>query len=182
MGSTNYTLFDTAIGCCGIVWGDRGVVGVALPEKDETATRARLRRRHPGAEQADPPPSVSRAIGEIIALLRGERRDLSAIELDMERVQPFARSVYELARAIPPGQVTTYGDIARRLGDSRAAQAVGEALGRNPFPIVVPCHRVVGAGTKLGGFSAPGGIRTKRRMLAIEGSPAAGTPDLFDGH
>ncbi|HEY7459255.1 MAG TPA: methylated-DNA--[protein]-cysteine S-methyltransferase [Xanthobacteraceae bacterium] len=180
MPSIHFATFDTAIGPCGIAWGERGVVGVQLPGKDKAATRARLRRRHPGAAESEPPLSVRQAIDEIVALLRGERRDLCAIRLDMEHVQPFERRVYELARAIPPGQITTYGELAKRLGDPSAAQAVGAAMGRNPFPIVVPCHRVVGAGTRLGGFSAPGGVKTKRRMLAIEGSPAAGTPDLFE--
>jgi methylated-DNA-[protein]-cysteine S-methyltransferase len=178
--TVSYALFDTAIGSCGIVWGDRGIAGLQLPSADETATIARLRRRYRNAEPGEPPAEVRQAIAAIVALLSGERRDLGAIKLDMDRVPQFERSVYEIARTISPGEVITYGEIAKRLGDPTAAQAVGAALGQNPFPIVVPCHRVVGAGTKLGGFSAPGGARTKRRMLAIEGSPAAGTPDLFD--
>jgi methylated-DNA-[protein]-cysteine S-methyltransferase len=180
MTTNRFTLFDTAIGSCAIVWGDRGVVGLQLPSADETATIARVRRRYRDVERGDPTADVRQAIEAIVALLEGERRDLSAIRLDMDRVPQFERTVYEIARTIPPGEVITYGEIAKRLGDPTAAQAVGVALGQNPFPIVVPCHRVVGAGTKLGGFSAPGGAKTKRRMLAIEGSPAAGTPDLFD--
>jgi methylated-DNA-[protein]-cysteine S-methyltransferase len=180
MTMSRFTLFDTAIGVCAIVWGDRGILGLQLPSAEETATIARLRRQYRGVEPGDPPPDVRQAIEAIVALLNGERRDLTAIRLDMDRVPQFERSVYEIARTIPPGEVITYGEIAKRLGDPTAAQAVGAALGQNPFPIVVPCHRVVAAGTKLGGFSAPGGAKTKRRMLAIEGSPAAGTPDLFD--
>jgi methylated-DNA-[protein]-cysteine S-methyltransferase len=176
----SYALFDTAIGSCGIVWGDRGIAGLQLPSADETATIARLRRRYRNAGPGEPTAEVRKAIAAIVALLNGERRDLAAIKLDMDRVPQFERSVYEIARTVPPGEVITYGEIAKRLGDPTAAQAVGAALGQNPFPIVVPCHRVVAAGTKLGGFSAPGGAKTKRRMLAIEGSPAAGTPDLFD--
>jgi methylated-DNA-[protein]-cysteine S-methyltransferase len=180
MTMARFTLFDTPIGACAIVWGDRGIVGLQLPSADETAMIARLRRRYRDAEPGAPPTDVRTAIAEIVALLKGERRDLSGIKLDLARVPQFERSVYEIARTIPPGEVLTYGDIAKRLGDPMLAQAVGAALGQNPFPIVVPCHRVVAAGSKLGGFSAPGGAKTKRRMLAIEGSPAAGTPDLFD--
>jgi methylated-DNA-[protein]-cysteine S-methyltransferase len=180
MTKTRFTLFDTPIGACAVVWEDSGIVGLQLPSADETAMIARLRRRYRDAEQGDPPADVRTAIAEIVALLKGERRDLSGIKLDLARVPQFERNVYEIARTIPPGEVLTYGDIAKRLGDPMLAQAVGAALGQNPFPIVVPCHRVVAAGSKLGGFSAPGGAKTKRRMLAIEGSPAAGTPDLFD--
>jgi methylated-DNA-[protein]-cysteine S-methyltransferase len=180
MTALGFTLFDTAIGRCAIAWSARGVAGAQLPDSSEEKTRARMRRRFPGAQETAPPADVLRAIDEMAALLGGERRDLSAIALDMDGIGPFERSVYEVARAIPAGSVMTYGEIARRVGDPLAAREVGQALGRNPFPIVVPCHRVIGAGDKTGGFSAPGGTRTKRRMLAIEGSPAAGTGDLFE--
>ena len=115
-----------------------------------------------------------------MALLQGEASDLTSVELDMARVPPFDRRVYEVARTIPPGSTLTYGEIATRLGERRLAREVGQALGQNPFAIVVPCHRVVAAGGKVGGFSARGGIRTKLRMLAIEGAPAAGLLPLFD--
>jgi methylated-DNA-[protein]-cysteine S-methyltransferase len=180
MKSVHFALFGTAIGSCAIVWGERGVAGVQLPETDDARSRARIRRRFRAAQETEPPPEIRRAIAEIVALLAGAPRSLSAIQLDMDEVPPFERSVYEIARSVPPGAVITYGEIAKRLGDPLAAQMVGQALGRNPFPIVVPCHRVVAAGDKLGGFSAPGGTKTKQRMLAIERSPAAGTPDLFD--
>ena len=120
------------------------------------------------------------AIDGIVALLRGEPRDLASIALDMEQVPPFNRRVYEVARTIPPGSTMTYGEIAVRLGDRLLARDVGQALGQNPFAIVVPCHRVVAAGGKAGGFSARGGVKTKLRMLAIEGAPAAGMLPLFD--
>ncbi|MEX2128855.1 MAG: methylated-DNA--[protein]-cysteine S-methyltransferase [Xanthobacteraceae bacterium] len=180
MTSLGFTLFDTAIGQCGIAWSGRGIVCVQLPEASESKTRARMQRRFPDTQELEPPADVKRAIGEIAALLGGERRDLSAIVLDMDGVAPFERRVYEAARTISAGAIMTYGEIAKRLGDPGAARAVGQALGRNPFAIVVPCHRVLGAGDKAGGFSANGGTRTKLRMLAIEGSPAAGTGDLFD--
>jgi methylated-DNA-[protein]-cysteine S-methyltransferase len=171
MDTTGYTLFDTALGACGIAWGPRGIVAVQLPGADER----RLRAFSDGG-RATPPADVQRAIDEIVALLDGAPRDLSTVVLDMERVPEFNRRVYAVARAIPPGETLTYGEVAERIGERGAAQAVGQALGRNPFPIVVPCHRVLAAGGGLGGFSAPGGVETKRRMLAIEG---AGAPALF---
>ena len=164
-----FTLFDTAIGRCGVAWSDRGLVGVQLPEAGDMETRERMLQRFPTAAEGPPPPKVRLAIDGIIALLQGEPSDLSTIALDMEGVAPFHRRVYEVARTIPPGKTLAYGDVAARLGAARAARAVGQALGRNPFPIVVPCHRVVAAGGKIGGFSAHGGTETKRRMLAIEG-------------
>jgi methylated-DNA-[protein]-cysteine S-methyltransferase len=172
----HYTIFDTAIGACALAWGPHGITAAQLPEADETALRRRIARALPGAEQAAPPAHVQHAIDAIVALLDGEPRDLTGIELDMERVPEFDRRVYDAARAIPPGETVTYGEIAERIGERGAAQAVGQALGRNPFPIVVPCHRVVAANGALGGFSARGGVATKRRMLAIEG---AGAPTLF---
>jgi methylated-DNA-[protein]-cysteine S-methyltransferase len=174
-------LFDTAIGRCGIAWGGRGVVGVQLPEAREAETRARMLHRFPDAREAPPPADVQRAVDGIVALLRGERSQLDAVPLDMERVPPFHRRVYEVARTIPPGTTLTYGDIAARLGAPGSARAVGQALGRNPFAIVVPCHRVLAAGGKVGGFSADGGVTTKLRMLSIEGAQASGTAPLFEG-
>ncbi|MPY93116.1 MAG: methylated-DNA--[protein]-cysteine S-methyltransferase [Acidimicrobiia bacterium] len=180
MGTLGCTLFETAVGRCGIAWGPRGLTGIQLPERHEGATRARLRRSCPGARPAEPPADVRRAIDAMVALLGGERRDLREVPLDMDGVPAFHRQVYEVTRSIPPGETLTYGEVASRLGEPGAARAVGQALGRNPFPIVVPCHRVVAAGGKLGGFSAEGGATTKRRMLAIEGA-AACPPTLFDG-
>lgn len=180
MPARGFTLFDTAIGRCGIAWGERGVVGVQLPERNEGAARARLLRRCPGAEEAPPPPGVQRAIDGIVALLAGEASDLTGIEIEMDRLLDFNRRVYDVARSVPPGATLTYGEIAAQLGESGRAQAVGQALGENPFPIIVPCHRVVAAGGKLGGFSAHGGAATKRRLLAIEAVHAKGPPRLFD--
>jgi methylated-DNA-[protein]-cysteine S-methyltransferase len=175
-----YALFDTAIGRCGLAWGPRGVIGVQLPEKDLHATRTRLMRHCPAAEESDAPPKpIARAIEDIQALLNGEKKTLRTITLDMSRIAPFNARVYETTRAIAPGQTRTYGDIARAIGDASAARAVGQALGRNPFAIVVPCHRVVGANDKLVGFSANGGIATKLRLLQIEGW-RADEPSLFD--
>jgi methylated-DNA-[protein]-cysteine S-methyltransferase len=174
-----YALVDTAIGRCGIAWGSHGVIGVQLPEKSVEATRTRLMRHCPAADETEAPKHVARAIDDIQALLRGEKKSLRAIQLDMSRVPAFNARVYETARAIAPGETRTYGEIARAIGDASAARAVGQALGRNPFAIVVPCHRVVGANDRLVGFSANGGIATKLRMLQIEGWRAQ-EQSLFD--
>ncbi len=174
------TLFDTAIGRCAIAWSGRGIIGVQLPERSEAATRTRLLRHCPTADDsAEPPKHIQRAIDDIAALMQGEKRSLRAIQLDMTRVAPFNARVYETTRAIPPGVTRTYGDIARAIGEPDGARAVGQALGRNPFAIIVPCHRVVGANDKLVGFSANGGIKTKLKMLKIEGW-RENEPSLFD--
>jgi len=183
--ATGFTLFETAIGTCGIAWGAAGIVGVQLPEADAVKMRARLRRRFPGASEAPLPlpGAVRSAVAGIVALLGGESSDLSQIELDMRAVPTFHQRVYEVARTIPPGSTLSYGEIAARLGEPAwpAARDVGQALGQNPFPIVVPCHRVVAAGGKLGGFSARGGQSTKRRLLSIEiGSSAAASAVAFN--
>jgi methylated-DNA-[protein]-cysteine S-methyltransferase len=181
MMEQGFTLFETDIGPCGIAWGERGVIAVQLPEADAARTRARLVRRCPDAREAPPPTDVSRAIEGIVALLRGEARDLSGVALDMGRIEEFDRRVYEIARTIPAGATLSYGEIAVRLGGRELARDVGQALGRNPFPIVVPCHRVLAAGGKAGGFSANGGITTKLRLLTIERARTSATPTLFDG-
>jgi methylated-DNA-[protein]-cysteine S-methyltransferase len=206
-----FTLFDTSIGACGIAWGERGITAVQLPEADATKTRARLLRRSPRLREGLPPPAVQRAIDSIVALLRGVAADLSGVVLDMDRVEPFERQVYEIARTIAPGATLSYGEIAVRLGDAALASEasgqrghsisaraghspepgssarallardVGQALGRNPFPLIVPCHRVLAAGGKVGGFSANGGITTKLRLLTIERARTSDAPTLFDG-
>ena len=165
-----YAIFDTAVGECGIAWSDRGVIGFQLPEGDVPATRRRMQTRFPHATEARPPASVQQGIDAIISLMRGDRADLAFVALDMDGVADFHRRVYDVARTIRPGETMTYGDIAKRLGDPGSARAVGQALGRNPFAVIVPCHRVVAAGGKTGGFSAGGGTATKLKLLAIEGA------------
>jgi methylated-DNA-[protein]-cysteine S-methyltransferase len=174
-----YTLFETSIGLCGLAWNEHGIIGFQLPEDDASKTRARLARRFPRIVEAPQPPDIQGIIADVAALLRGEARDLSNVPLDMGGVSDFDRRVYEIARSIPPGRVLTYGEVASRLGIDNA-RAIGQALGRNPFAIIVPCHRVVAAGGKLGGFSANGGTTTKRRLLAIEGARRDESPTLFD--
>lgn len=173
-----FTLFDTAIGRCGIVWGMAGVALLQLSEGRELATRARLLRRFPDAKEAAPPAAVQHAIDSIGALLAGACPDLSTIELDMRAVPPFHQRVYDVAREIPPGTTSSYGEVAAKAGSPGAARAVGQALGKNPFAIIVPCHRVLAAGGKVGGFSANGGISTKLRLLSLEGAAAAPRPEL----
>ena len=176
MTEHGFALFDTDIGRCGIAWGARGIIGVQLPEAGEARTRARLVRRHPHAREAPPPADVRRVIDSIVSLLGGQASDLSAAALDMDGLPEFDRRVYEVARGIAPGATLSYGEIAARLGERGLARDVGQALGRNPFPIIVPCHRVLAAGGKIGGFSAQGGVATKRRMLAIESAWINGNP------
>jgi methylated-DNA-[protein]-cysteine S-methyltransferase len=177
MGMHGYALFDTTLGRCAVAWTERGIAAVELPGSDDAATLRRIARALPQAGETTPPAHVQTAIDAITALFAGEPDDLTAIELDLDDVPEFHRRVYAAARAIPPGETRSYGDLARALGEPGAAQAVGRALGANPVPIVVPCHRVLAANGALHGFSAPGGIDTKRRMLALEG---AGPPTLFD--
>jgi len=176
----HYRLFDTAIGACALVWQAGCIVGAQLPEKDEGAARARLVRRFPQASEAEPPDFAAAAIADIKALLGGEPRDLSHLPVDLASVPEFNRRVYEVALAIPPGETLTYGEVAARIGEPGAARAVGVALGQNPFPIIVPCHRVLAAGGKTGGFSADGGVETKLRMLTIEKARTNKLPGLFD--
>jgi len=165
-----FALFDTAIGRCAIAWGEGGLVGVKLPERSDAAMRARMTRQHSEARETAPPQEIEAAIADIRRLLDGHKQDLSRIDLDMSAVPDFEQRVYAETRSIPPGETLTYGDIATRLGDVGLSRAVGQALGRNPFAIVVPCHRVLAAGGKSGGFSAVGGVDTKRRLLEIEGA------------
>jgi methylated-DNA-[protein]-cysteine S-methyltransferase len=192
---TSYALFETAIGWAGLAWGENGLVAAHLPESTPESARRSFLRRFPDAVEAPPPAYVRDAIGGIAELLQGKPADLTGIPIDIARVPAFNAKVYEIARAIPPGETLTYGEIAVKLGDRLLARDVGAALGQNPWPIVVPCHRVTAAGGKLGGFSARGGVNTKVRLLAIEGAkvlepaprkpakpPPAGAaqPSLFD--
>lgn len=178
-----FTLFDTSIGTCGIAWHERGLIGVQLPEADAAATRRRMAKRFPHALETAPPPSVQAAIKGIVALLNGEKHDLRDVVIDDSATPEFNARVYKIVRQIPPGETLTYGEVAERLGDKTLARAVGQAMGQNPCPVVMPCHRVMAAsvrsGAKTGGFSAPGGVVTKLKLLTIEGAQPGG-PTLFD--
>jgi methylated-DNA-[protein]-cysteine S-methyltransferase len=158
--------FETALGTCAVTWSDAGLTGVLLP-----GTRGLHGRPAPEPEPEAVPGSVRDVVEAIVALLEGERTDLRWVVLDESDIDPFRRSVYAAAREIAPGATASYGEIARMIGKPDAPRAVGHALGENPFPIVVPCHRVLSSTGALHGFSAPGGIATKRRMLEIERAP-----------
>src|ERR1700733_7013555 len=158
MATVSFALFDTPLGRCGIAWGPRGIAGVQLPEARDSETRAKLLGRHADAAEAAPPAEVQRAIDGIAALLRGAASDLADVPLDMTGVPPFHRRVYETVRAIPPGASLSYGEVAAKADAPGAARAVGQAMRRNPFSILVPCHRVFAAGGKIGGYSAHGGL------------------------
>ena len=179
-GLNGHALFDTAIGACGVAWGGHGLTGVWLPEASEGALRERMRRRLGDVREARPPAEVQRAIDDIVALLDGQPRDLLDVALDLREVPAFHRRVYDVARHIAPGATLSYGEVARRFGEPGSARAVGQALGHNPFPIVVPCHRVLAAHARSGGFSAPGGVATKLKLLTIERARFGSEPGLFD--
>jgi methylated-DNA-[protein]-cysteine S-methyltransferase len=180
MAGRGYSIFDTAIGRCGIAWGDYGVAGVQLPEAREIETRRRMLRQYPDARELAPPLNVEIAIDAVVALLRGQPSDFSDVALDMHGVPPFNHRVYEFARAIPRGETLTYAELAKRLGASGAAHAVGQAIGRNPFTLIVPCHRVLPGAGEADGSSMNGGVISKRRLLSLEGALARSGPTLFD--
>jgi methylated-DNA-[protein]-cysteine S-methyltransferase len=180
MAGRGYSIFDTSIGRCGIAWGDNGVLSVQLPEAREIETRRRMLRQYPDARELRPPLSAGIAIDGIVALLRGQPADFSDVTLDLHGVAPFNRRVYEFARAIPRGQTLTFAEFAKRLGASGASHAVGQAIGRNPFTIIVPCHRVLAAAGEADGTCMNGGVISKRRLLSLEGALAKSGPTLFD--
>jgi methylated-DNA-[protein]-cysteine S-methyltransferase len=176
----HFVLFETAIGRCALLWRGGLVIGAALPDEDEAALRRGVERRWPGAVEAKPPPFAAEATALVIRLLEGEKVDVGAVPLDFENASDTERKVWQAALRIPCGEIRTYGDIAREIGAPGAALAVGAALGRNPIPILVPCHRVLASGGRSGGFSAPGGTRTKFRILEIEGARRPEESGLFE--
>jgi len=180
MAGRGYTIFDTMIGRCGIAWGDSGVIGVQLPEAREIETRRRLFRLYPEARELRPPLNVELAIEGIVALLRGEAADLSEVMLDMTGIPAFDARVYAFTRTIPRGETRSYGEVASSLRASGAVHSVTQAIARNPFMIVVPCHRVLEAGGYADRISPNGGTISKRRLLSIEGANMTFSKTLFD--
>ncbi|MBU6459062.1 MAG: methylated-DNA--[protein]-cysteine S-methyltransferase [Bradyrhizobium sp.] len=180
MSGRAYTIFDTAIGRCGIAWGQSGIVGVQLPEVREIDTRRRLFRLYPEARETRPTADVEAAIEAIAALLRGDNGDFSRVTLDTGGIHPFDQRVYQITRRIPRGETTTYDEIAIRLGASGAVRSVTQALGRNPFVVIVPCHRVLEAGGYADTMSPYGGLISKRRLLSIEGTTSPASRTLLD--
>jgi methylated-DNA-[protein]-cysteine S-methyltransferase len=180
MAGRGYTIFDTGIGRCGIAWGDYGIVGVQLPEAREIETRGRMLRQYPNARELRPPLNVEIAIEGIVTLLRGQPSDLSDVTLDMSGIHAFNARVYAFTRTIPRGETRTYGAVAASLRASGAAHSVAQAISRNPFMIIVPCHRVLEAGSYADRISPNGGTISKRRLLSLEGAGSTSSKTLFD--
>jgi methylated-DNA-[protein]-cysteine S-methyltransferase len=180
MAGHGYSIFDTALGRCGIAWGDLGVAGVQLPEAREIDTLRRLFQLYPDARELRPPPNAEIAIEGIVALLRGADSDLSDVTLDMTGIPAFNQRVYAFARTIRRGETRTYAEVASSLRASGAVYSVAQAIGRNPFMIIVPCHRVLEAGHYADKISPNGGAISKRRLLSIEGAQTTASKTLFD--
>jgi methylated-DNA-[protein]-cysteine S-methyltransferase len=165
-----YSVFETAAGFCGIAWSDAGITRFMLPSSTAQATEHNLRRRLPGAQSGTPPAHVIAAIEAAKRYFAGEKMDFSGLQLDLAGQGEFFRKIYDAARRVAWGNTTTYGALAKEVGvGPEAARDVGQAMAKNPVPLIIPCHRVLAAGNKLGGFSAPGGSATKERMLELEG-------------
>jgi methylated-DNA-[protein]-cysteine S-methyltransferase len=173
-------MFDTPLGACAIVWGDAGVAGCALPGRTPQATRDSVQARFPAAREDVPGSAIAGVIERVRGLLGGARDDLADVALDLATLPTFHQRVYAALRTVGPGRTISYGELAAAVGEPGAARAVGRALGANPIPIIVPCHRVLAAAGAPGGFSAPGGTRTKLRLLQIERAVFGATPGLFD--
>lgn len=180
MKQAAYCVFETALGSCGIAWREGGnscnapaVTWLQLPEATIHLTESRI-ARHSGAQRSSaPPPQIAEVIERVCRHLQGEVQDFRDVTVDLDGADPFARQVYEVTREIPAGETRTYGDVAKLLGRPSAARAVGQALARNPVPLIIPCHRILAAGGKPGGFSAYGGAAAKAKLLAIEGATLA---------
>jgi len=175
-----FTFFPTALGTCAVAWNEIGLTGVWLPDANADSLRRKVVKRCGAARECAPSGATFEAVEAMTRLLAGERVDLTGVAVDSDGIDDFDRRVYAVTRTIAPGRVLTYGELAALVGADASARAVGQSLGRNAMPIVVPCHRVVATGGGLGGFSAPGGTATKRRMLAIEDAQPTGAPGLFD--
>ena len=186
VSTPSYAIIPTALGVFAAAWTDAGLVRAWLHSRTTERARHEILRAFPAAREGTPPPAISGALADVAALLAGAPRAIAAVPLDTRTVPDFDRRVYEVARTIPPGETVTYGAIAAALGEEpMRARDVGAALSRNPFAPIVPCHRVVAAGGQLGGYSAPGGVATKRRLLELEGAAIVATvpiqQGLFDG-
>jgi len=168
-GPMRYGLFETALGIVGLAWSERGIARLQLPESGRAATERRLRGWSTEMTEAEPAPQIRKAMRAVERYMAGKNVDFSPLALDLAGVGGFHRKLYEAARRVGWGETTTYGELAREVGSPGAARAVGQAMGRNPIPLIVPCHRVLASGRKIGGFSAYGGATTKTRLLALEG-------------
>jgi methylated-DNA-[protein]-cysteine S-methyltransferase len=180
MSGYGYTIFDSAVGRCGIAWGDLGILGVQLPEVRELETRRRMYRLYPEAREIRPNINVEIAIEGIVAILRGGHADLSDVPLDMTGIPYFNQRVYQFTRTIPHGETRTYAEVASGLRATGATYSVAQAIGRNPFMIIVPCHRVLEPGNYADKISPNGGVISKRRLLSIEGAHPTVSKTLFE--
>jgi len=161
-------VFETAMGFCGIAWSERGICRFMLPMNAPGPTEERMTRPLENSLPAEPVGLAADVVAAARRYFAGEREDFSAYPVDLEGVDPFRRAIYQAARRLGYGETTTYGGLAADAGFPHAARETGVALGRNPLPLIIPCHRILAAGGKLGGFSAPGGTATKQKMLALE--------------
>jgi len=174
-----YRLFETPLGLCGIAWTEHGVARLQLPEADRGATERRIRKTaSPGGSA---PSDIEQVIADVHWYLSGRSTDFAAVALDLAKVGAFEQKVYAVVRSVRWGETTSYGEIAREIGVPHAARAVGQALARNPIPIIIPCHRILAKGHRIGGFSAYGGRLTKERLLALEGVQLEEAPPLLPG-
>jgi methylated-DNA-[protein]-cysteine S-methyltransferase len=175
----HYCLFDTAIGACGVAWSERGVTRLQFPQADRSATAQRLGRS--GRLEAPPPPAISQVIADVQRYLAGGHVDFSSVRLDLADVGPFEQKIYEATRSVGWGETATYGALARQAGAPDAARAVGRAMSRNPVVIIIPCHRILASGNRMGGFSAFGGTAVKERLLSLEGVGVEGSGPRLPG-
>jgi methylated-DNA-[protein]-cysteine S-methyltransferase len=180
MSGRAYSIFDTAIGRCAVAWSQSSIVGVQLPETREIDTRRRLFQLYPEAREMRPTSNVEVAIEGIVALLRGETGDFADVTLDMSGIHVFDQRAYQITQRIPRGETLTYGEVAARMGTPSAVRSVAQAIGRNPFVVIVPCHRVLEAGSYADKMSPHGGLISKRRLLSIEGTGNPASKTLLD--
>jgi methylated-DNA-[protein]-cysteine S-methyltransferase len=174
-------VFETAIGPCGVAWTEDGLTRVQLPQASRTATEQRLRKRPGNAGPELPSPPIRRVITDLQSYMLGDRVEFAGVPIDWGNLNAFHRRIYDVTRALAWGETASYGEIARRAGPPVVARAVGQAMSRNPVPIIMPCHRVLAAGRKIGGFSAYGGAVTKERLLALEGVRLSADEPLLPG-
>lgn len=175
MGAS-FHVFQTALGGAAIAWTGDGICAFVLPDGDQAIAAARMRRRLPGSEPRDPTQEPRDCIAQVRHYARGGAVDFDDVRLDLSSADSFDLAIYQAARSVGFGQTTTYGGLAAMAGHPGLAREAGQALGRNPLPLLVPCHRILAAGNRLGGFSAPGGAATKRRMLGLEGVSLSSPP------
>ena len=168
-GPMHHCLFDTDLGPCGVAWSEQGVTRFQLPEADRCATERRLRLRSPYSSAEAPPPQIAQVIADVQRYMAGKKVDFAPVVLDLTGIAPFYFEVYAAARRVGWGETATYGELARQAGSPGAARGVGQAMSRNPVAVIIPCHRILASGNKVGGFSAFGGAVSKQRLLGLEG-------------